>query len=442
MSESPRFPRPLLDAGTADDRSRSARRRRLRRRHAAEWRFRIYAIAAVAVAGMLLGVLALSIGARAQGGFRQTYVRIPVYLDPEIIDPAGTREPGALNDANYLGVLKQAVRARFPAVTLRAEQSELFALLSNGAPDHIRSVVIEDPSRIGETRSLWFESSDAVDALQKGTVDAGLAEMDRRVSDFQMNWLRELEFSGDCEEGWSRTLLFSGDSREPELAGIRAALTGTLLTLSVTFLLSFPIGVFAAIYLEEFAPKNGWTSLIEVNINNLAAVPSVIFGLLGLAVLLNVFGLPRSSPLVGGIVLALMTLPTLIIAARAAIGSVPPSIREAALGIGASDVQVVLHHVVPLAMPGILTGSIIGMARALGETAPLLMVGMVAFIVDVPQGWMDAATVLPVQIFIWADSPERGFVARTAAATVVLLLFLVVMNGAAVFLRRRFERRW
>ncbi|MGB5298275.1 MAG: phosphate ABC transporter permease PstA, partial [Thiogranum sp.] len=247
---------------------------------------------------------------------------------------------------------------------------------------------------------------------------------------------------GRIEKRFNTTFFTAGDSREPELAGIRSALTGSLLTLLVTLVLSFPIGVAAAVYLEEFAPQNRLTDIIEVNINNLAAVPSIVFGLLGLAVFINLFGIPRSAPLVGGLVLTLMTLPTIIIASRAALKSVPPSIREAALGIGASPMQTILYHVLPLAMPGMLTGTIIGMAQALGESAPLLMIGMVAFIVDVPTGVFDPSTVLPVQIYLWADSPERAFVERTSAAIMVLLTFLIVMNSLAVILRKRFERRW
>jgi phosphate transport system permease protein len=397
---------------------------------------------AVGVAASLLAILATSIGVRAFNGFRQAFISLAVHLDPEEIDPGRTGDPAVLDAANYLGLVKQALRKRFPGVTSRSEQSQLFSMLSVAAPERVRAYVADDPAKLGDTVTLRFETSDSIDALVKGTIDRSIPEEDRKISDLQLAWLDDLTASGDLIVGWTRTLFVNGDSREPELAGIMAALSGSAMTLAVTFLLSFPLGVMAAVYLEEFAVKNRWTSLIEVNINNLAAVPSVIFGLLGLAILLNVMGLPRSSPLVGGIVLALMTLPTLIIAARAAIASVPPSIREAAMGVGASEVQVVVHHVVPLALPGILTGSIIGMARALGETAPLLMVGMVAFIVDVPASFVEAATVLPVQIFIWADSPERGFVARTASATVILLFFLVVMNGAAVILRRRFERRW
>ena len=244
------------------------------------------------------------------------------------------------------------------------------------------------------------------------------------------------------EKRFNKIFFTAGDSREPELSGIRGAVVGSFLMLVVTLVLSFPIGVATAVYLEEFAPKNRWTDLIEVNINNLAAVPSIVFGLLGLAVFLNFFGLPRSAPLVGGLVLTLMTLPTIIIAGRSALKSVPPSIREAALGVGASKMQMVAHHVLPLALPGILTGTIIGMARALGESAPLLMIGMVAFIVEIPGSFTDPATALPVQIFFWADSPERAFVERTSAAIMVLLAFLITMNAAAVILRRRFERRW
>jgi phosphate transport system permease protein len=264
----------------------------------------------------------------------------------------------------------------------------------------------------------------------------------RRLSDMEVAFLERLKAEGRIERGFNWLFFVSGDSREPELAGIRGALVGTALTLLVTLLLSLPIGVLAAIYLEEFAPKNRATDLIEININNLAAVPSIVFGLLGLAVFLSFFGLPRSAPLVGGLVLALLVLPTIIIAARAALKAVPPSIKEAALGVGASQQQAVFHHVLPLAMPGIMTGTIIGMAHALGETAPLLMIGMVAFIVDVPQALTDAATVLPVQVYLWSDLPEPAFKAKTAAAIIVLLVFLFLMNGLAIYLRKKFERRW
>lgn len=267
-------------------------------------------------------------------------------------------------------------------------------------------------------------------------------EGSRRLNDRVVTWLERLKEKGLVERRFNWLFFTAGDSREPELAGIRGALVGSMLTLAVTLVLCLPIGVAGAIYLEEFAPKNWITEIIEVNINNLAAVPSIVFGLLGLAVFLNFFGLPRSAPLVGGLVLALLVLPTIIIASRAALKAVPPSIKEAALGVGASHQQAIFHHVLPLAMPGIMTGTIIGMAHALGETAPLLMIGMVAFIVEPAASIVDAATVLPVQIYLWSDLPEIGFQARTAAAIMVLLAFLFVMNGTAIVLRKRFERRW
>jgi phosphate transport system permease protein len=306
----------------------------------------------------------------------------------------------------------------------------------------MRDLVLKEPGVIGKNLDIWVPADDDVDMLYKGHIDRNVPEEERRLSDKQLAWLDRLSADGRVDKKFNRTFFSAGDSREPELAGIWGAVVGSFLTLAVTLMLSFPIGVAAAVYLEEFAPKNRWTDLIEVNINNLAAVPSIVFGLLGLAVFLNFFGLPRSAPVVGGLVLTLMTLPTIIIASRSALTSVPPSIREAALGVGASKMQMVAHHVLPLAMPGMLTGTIIGMARALGETAPLLMIGMVAFIVDIPNGFTDPSTALPVQIFLWADSPERAFVEKTSAAIMVLLAFLIVMNAAAVILRKRFERRW
>ena len=290
--------------------------------------------------------------------------------------------------------------------------------------------------------TLWVSASDDVDMVVKGTVPRDAPLDHRRLSDRQMDWLKKLEEGGRIETQFNWAFFTAGDSREPELAGIAVAALGSLFSVLVCLVLAFPLGVMTAIYLEEFAPRNRWTGFIEVNINNLAAVPSIDFGLLGLAVFLNIFNLPRSAPLVGGMVLALMTLPTIIIAGRAAIKAVPPSIREAALAIGASPVQTVFHHVLPLAMPGVLTGTIIGTARALAETAPLLMIGMVAFVADLPASVFDPATALPVQIFLWADIPERAFAERTAAAILVLLLFTCLMNLTAVLLRKKFEIRW
>jgi phosphate transport system permease protein len=327
-------------------------------------------------------------------------------------------------------------------VTERRQVRELAALVSSGAPLLLRERVERDPALLGRSLSLWLPADDEVDLVVKGVVPREAPEGGQLLTTEQLGWLARLEAEGRVRRALNAAFLTAGDSREPEQAGIRGALVGSLLTLCVTLVIVLPLGVATAVYLEEFAPQNRWTDLIEVNINNLAAVPSIVFGLLGLAIFLNVFGLPRSAPLVGGLTLALMTLPTIIIAGRSAIEAVPPSIREAARGLGASPLQVMGHHVLPLALPGILTGTILGMARALGETAPLLMIGMVAFVVDVPGGFRDAATALPVQIFLWADSPERGFVEKTSGAILVLLVFLIAMNGLAIWLRQRFERRW
>ncbi|WP_193366705.1 phosphate ABC transporter permease PstA [Pelagibius marinus] len=415
---------------------------RLKRRYAAERRFRLYGIAAIVTALGILGLLIGTIVANGYTAFQQTYVAIPVYLDAQAIDPQGSRDAETLRRADYQSLVKQSLRDLFPEVTGRRDKIKLYGLVSNAAGDDVRDQVMDDPSMIGTTQTLWMRSSDDIDSLIKGAIDRRLPEDDRRVKDNEIGWIETLEAQGNVELRFNKAFFTSGDSREPEQAGIWGAAVGSAYTLMITLLLSFPIGVLSAVYLEEFAPKNRLTDLIEVNINNLAAVPSIIFGLLGLAVFLGTFGLPRSAPLVGGMVLALMTLPTIIIAARAALKAVPPSIREAALGIGASPLQVVTHHVLPLALPGVMTGTIIGMAQALGETAPLLMIGMVAFIVDVPGGVTDPATVLPVQIYLWADSPERAFVEKTNGAIMVLLAFLIVMNALAVLLRKRFERQW
>jgi phosphate transport system permease protein len=415
---------------------------RLRRRYAAERRFRLYGVLAIALAIGVLGILLVSIVSKGYTAFVQTEIGLDLTFDPEVIDPEGTRNPKTLAGANYNRIILAALQEAFPEVTGRRERRALLGLVSDGAWLVLRNRVLEDPSIIGTTERVWLPASDEIDMLMKGYIPRDVPESARRVSDSQIAWIDALDEAGRVDTRLNTAFLTRGDSREPELAGIWGAVVGTFLTMIVTLVLSFPLAVATAVYLEEFAPKNRWTDLIEVNINNLAAVPSIVFGLLGLAVFLGFFGLPRSTPLVGGMVLALMNLPMIIIASRAALKAVPPSIREAALAVGASPLQTVFHHVLPLAAPGILTGTIIGMAHALGETAPLLMIGMVAFIVDVPGGFTDAATVLPVQIFLWADSPERAFVEKTSAAIMVLLAFLVVMNGLAVLLRRRFERRW
>jgi phosphate transport system permease protein len=418
----------------------------LKRRYASERRFRVYGIIAILVAVIALVGLFVDILSKGYPAFTQTMIRLNITLYPQDIDPEGKRNPEALSTANYQVLVHQAINDLFPDVTGRNERRELLKLVSPGATFEIRRAVLEAEeegrSIIGQRVLLLVQAADDIDQFNKGHISADTPEAERRVSDKQIEWFARLKDRGLIETTFNTTLFTAGDSRSPELAGIWGAVVGSFWTMLVTLVLSFPLGVGAAVYLEEFAPKNRWTDLIEVNINNLAAVPSIVFGLLGLAMFLNFFGMPRSAPLVGAMVLTLMTLPTIIIAARAALKSVPPSIREAALGVGASRVQTVFHHVVPLAMPGMLTGTIIGMAQALGETAPLLMIGMVAFIVDIPGGPLDPATVLPVQIYLWSDLPERAFVERASAAILVLLGFLIVMNALAVVLRKRFERKW
>lgn len=419
----------------------------LRKRYAKERNFRLLGIASISIAMLFLLVLIGSIASKGYKGFLQTYIKLEVALDREVLNISDASDKSQLVSADYDAALKQALQSRFPDVKARADRKDLLALISLGAVYQIQEHLRKHPEALGTQQTFWVLADDDVDSYCKGTVlpmaEYGLLpEYERRLNDRQLVWLAQWLKEKQIETRLNYHFFTMGDSREPELAGIGAALIGSLLTLFVTLLLSFPIGVAAAAYLEEFAPRNKWTDLIEVNINNLAAVPSIVFGLLGLAVFINVMSLPRSAPLVGGLVLSLMTLPTIIISSRAAIKAVPPSIREAALGIGASRMQMVMHHVLPLAMPGMLTGTIIGMAQALGETAPLLMIGMVAFVVDVPGGISDPATVLPVQIFLWADSPERAFVEKTSAAILVLLVFLALMNGLAVYLRKKFERKW
>ncbi len=414
----------------------------LKRRYRAEMRFRTYGVAAVALGILFVAFLFYSIVSKGYTAFEQTFIRLDVNYAPASIDPDGKRAPADLAAANYEALVRAALRERFPQVTARADLKQLYGIMSSGAEDVVRKRVLEDPARIGTTESLWLMADDHIDMLVKGHVDRKLPEDERSIDDRELGWVDRLSADGRVRVNFNSRFLTGGDSREPEQAGVKGAVLGSFFTLLVTLFLSFPIGVAAAVYLEEFARRNHFTDIIEVNINNLAAVPSIVFGLLGLAMFIQFFGLPRSAPVVGGLVLTLMTLPTIIITSRAALKSVPPSIRDAAFGMGASPVQAVLHHVLPLAMPGMLTGAIIGMARALGESAPLLMIGMVAFIADVPKTLTDPATVLPVQVYLWASSPERAFVERTSGAIMVLLAFLLAMNAAAVFMRSRFERRW
>ncbi len=414
----------------------------LARRYRQERRFRLVGLGAVILGLSFLAFLFVTIVGNGYSAFWQTYIKLDITFDASVIDPDGGRKPANLSSANYGRLIRNALLEIFPDANNRKDRRVLKALVSSGAAFDLRDRVMGNPGLIGSTHSIWLLADDEVDMLFKGQVDRSVEQGSRRLKDKQLAWVDKLAASGRMEKQFNTGFFTSGDSREPELAGIRGATKGSFFMLLVTILLAFPLGVAAAVYLEEFAPRNRWIDIIEININNLAAVPSIIFGLLGLAVFINYMGLPRSAPLVGGLVLTLMTLPVIIIAGRAALKSVPPSVREAALGIGASRVQMIMHHVLPLAMPGMLTGAIIGMARALGESAPLLMIGMIAFIVEVPGTPLDPSTALPVQVYLWADSPERAFVERTSAAIMVLLMFLLLMNVTAVWLRNRFERRW
>lgn len=553
---------------------------RVKRRYAAEARFRAYGMVALAITAVFLVVLFADILRNGLPAFWQHSLVLDVAVPADAVDPQGKKDVAAIRSADYFPVTRDALNAAIPGIEGRQAQRLLTQLLSTGAADPLRDRLVAEPALVGQTLKSRLLLSDDADLYLKGVgtristraargtatpsgmtgeitlltssndfqqalidikaslgvrartlraeadrlertgeakqadrvkelrqdaaglqsradraggeevlddnlpsmlvaINGGLLkakklsdsgvtgdvliplrsnaearpqdwrivayetpQSNRKITDQEVAYLERLKADGKVERHFNWLFFTAGDSREPELAGIRGAIVGSILTLFVTLTLCLPIGVLAAVYLEEFAPKNRLTAIIEVNINNLAAVPSIVFGLLGLAMFLNFFGLPRSAPLVGGLVLALLVLPTIIIASRAALKAVPPSIKEAALGVGASHQQAVFHHVVPLAMPGIMTGTIIGMAHALGETAPLLMIGMVAFIVDVPSSFTQAATVLPVQIFLWSDLPEPAFQTKTAAAIIVLLGFLFVMNGLAIWLRRKFERRW
>ena len=393
-------------------------------------------VTAILFAFLMLGILLFSLITSGYRAFTQTHIEFSVYIDPAVIDPE------KLPRGNFKRVLQDSLLAYNEEQLTRSEEKQFGKILSNGAQFELRDQVVSNPSLIGNTLTLTVPTSDPYDQLNKELIDRATPEEFRRLKDNEILWFDHLAEKDLISKPINWGLIINSDSRFPELAGLKGALIGSFWALLVCFLISFPLGIGAAIYLEEFAPKNRISNFIEVNINNLAAVPSVVFGLLALAVFIGWLGLPRSAPLVGGMTLALMTMPTIIIATRAALKAVPPSIREAALGVGASRQQVVFGHVLPLAMPGILTGTIIGLAQALGETAPLLLIGMNAFITSAPDSPLASSTALPTQIFIWADSPERGFVSRASAAILVLLTFLLTMNALAVFLRNRFERTW
>ncbi|MGR5159906.1 phosphate ABC transporter permease PstA [Vibrio owensii] len=400
-------------------------RHSLKQRRKSEKRFRLYGVLSIFSVLSFLIILFIAIFSTGIGALKTTEIKMTFQINEE----------ARLDSPRQL--LRDALRSEFRSAQTRSERRKLYQFLSPESEYLLKEAIDKAQARTTQL-TLWLPAGDAVNQYTKRKATMN----DSLFSDREKSWYAQLEAQDRIRTSFNWYFFNNGDSRNPEVAGIAGAFMGSTFTIITALTLSFPIGVGAAIYLEEFAPKNKLTDIIEININNLAAVPSIVFGLLGLAIFLNVLGLPRSTPLVGGLVLTLMTLPTIIISSRASLKSVPPSIRDGALAMGASKTQVVFHHVVPLALSGMFTGSIIGMAQALGETAPLLMIGMVAFIVDIPQGFLDAATALPVQIFLWSENPERGFAELTSAAIMVLLFFLFLMNGVALYLRKKLERRW
>lgn len=406
-----------------------------------EKRFRCYGWGALAVAVIMLVFLLSSIFMRGYQGFSQTQIRLTIAFDRTAVDLKEWQPLNGLPASTYTLFVHQALKADFPDVTDHSSQRNLFSLISGNAGGQIARMLDKQPTPPA-TMDIWFSASSNADLFFKGQISEDIPESDRKLSDLEILWLKKLQEKGQVRRVFNTSFFTNGDSRTPEQAGFLGAMAGSAFTLIICLSVVFPLGVMTAVYLEEFARKSRWVDVIEVNINNLAAVPSIVFGLLGLAVYINVMGLPRSASLVGGMTLAMMILPVIIITTRASLKSIPDSIRDAARALGASPLQVVWHHTLPLSMPGIMTGTILGMARAIGETAPLLMIGMVAFVADIPTGFTSPATVMPVQIYLWASSPESGFVEKTAAGILVLLVLLLAMNALAIFLRKKFEVRW
>ena len=400
------------------------------KRKKAEKRFKRYGQIAIAFALICLSFLLLTIIERGWKCFLHTEIKLTLNIQT-------TEDISNWKHIDTSEFIKNSLHEKFPEAKTRKELLDLVGLLSSGASQTIRNKIISKPEIINKPIEIWLPASDAVDR----TIKFGI-ETNHKISDRQIEWLKQLDKDKSIKLTFNPYFFSTGDSREPELSGFMGSMIGSLFTLISCMIIAFPVGVMAAIYLEEFSQKSKITSWIEVNINNLAAVPSVVYGLLGLSVYLNLFGIPRSSSLAGGLTLALMIMPTIIIATRTSLRAVPESIRDAARGLGASPLQVVLHHSLPLAIPGIMTGTILGIARAMGETAPLLMIGMVAFIADIPRTPIDPATAMPVQIYLWATSPEPSFVEKTSAGIIVLLLVLITMNSLAIFIRKKFEHRW
>ena len=412
------------------------------KRQRSEKNFKLFGLIGIICAVSFLIIILTSIIIEGKKAFVSTYIKLEVFFDSKIIDPDNTKEDSVIKSANFNEIITKSILENFPEVTDRKEKIKLSTFISSSAEDELIKLIMLDKALIDQKKELWLLASSTIDVIHKNPEMLNFPEDERLIDDKESKWFQWFLSEEKIKFSTNKNFFSNADSTEPEQAGIWGAFVGSFLTLFVTLILSFPIAVAAGAFLEELAPKNKFTDFIEVNINNLAAVPSIIFGLLGLAIFLNVMHLPRSAPIVGGMVLALMTLPTIIIATRASLRAVPPSIREAAIGLGATKFQTVTHHVLPLSMPGISTGTIIGMSQALGESAPLLMIGMVAFIVDSPGSIFDSATVLPVQIYLWKSTAARGFVELTAAGVLVLLSFLVLMNAIAVYVRYKFEKKW
>ena len=417
--------------------------KRLKLRKNAEMRLKVYGILSISLALIMLATLMISIGLSGYSALQQAYVKLEINVDSKkVLDEKGGFSNQKALLVNWDGSVSNSFITNFPEITKRSEKRSLRALMSSNAGYELRQYFQKNPDDLDENITIWLSASDDFDQYMKGRFNTSVDEKDRRLSNQQLKWIDFLAMEKISKLKFNTSFFVNADSREPESAGILGAVVGSTLTLTITILFALPLAVMASVYLEYFAKPGRLTDFIEVNINNLAAIPSIVFGLLGLSVFLGFFGLPRSAPLVGGLCLGLMTIPTIIIASRASIRAVPPSIKDAALALGASRMQAALHHVLPLAAPGILTGTIIGMAQALGETAPLLMIGMVAFIIETPDSFTSAATAMPVQIFMWSDSAERAFYERSSLAILFLVGFLIIMNSLAVFLRRKFEKKW
>ena len=419
------------------------REQRIKKRYQAEKRFRMLGIGSIAIAIFFVFLLLFKVFSTGSTAFIKTTIQTEVDFNKELLELGEIENPTVdqIKSAEFFDVTYKAATGLYP-YSNDDEERNVKQLLSGNYETEIKNYLTNNPDVLGKKVTIELTSSDDLDQLHKGNFPRDIPEDRRRLNNFQLNVYDNLVEQGKISTTFSNYFFFSGDSRDPEIAGVAGAVIGSFFSIIICLLIAFPIALMAAVYLEEFAPKNTVTDIIEININNLAAVPSIVFGLLGLGVLLGVFGLPRSTALVGGITLSLMTLPTIIIACRASLKAVPPSIREGALAVGASRVQTVMHHVVPLAMPGTLSGTIIGLAQALGETAPLLLIGMVAFVVDVPSVPTDPSTSLPVQIYLWSESAERGFVEKTSATIMLLIGFLITMNSLAVWARQKFERKW